>query len=112
MKLPKFMNTIPAFAKHTWVLYLVTALSFLNILGFIQRGYLEHVLIYILLAALVFQYTKNMVFVLGIPLISVHLYLYVYNTLEGIRNKRVLKNRKSESESNASSFLPIAVLNK
>ena len=98
MKFPKI--SLPSFVKHTWVLYLVSALAFLNILGLIRHGYLEHVLFFVLLSLLVFQYTPNMVLVLGIPLLLINLYLYVYRTFEGLKTRNILKNKKKQLKKN------------
>ena len=63
------------------VLYATAIISFLNILGFIQIGRINIVLIYMIIAILISVYTKNMVFILGVPLLISNLVSYMgYNS--------------------------------
>ena len=65
------------------LLYATAIISFLNILGFIQIGKMNIVLLYMTLALLLSVYTKNMVVVLGAPLILSNLVSYMDPTREG-----------------------------
>ena len=97
MKFPK-LNISQLNIKSKWIFYLVSILSFLNVLALLQYGYLEHVFVFGLISLLVFQYNTNMVFVLGIPLFLINVYLYVSNAVEGMRNEGIMNKKRQECE--------------
>ena len=68
------------------LLYATAIVSFLNILGFIQIGKIDIVLLYITIAILLSVYSKNMVIVLGLSLLISNLVSYMgYNMkMEGM----------------------------
>lgn len=74
------------------LLYGTAIISFLNILGFIQIGKMNIVLLYIIIAIILSVYTKNMVVVLGAPLLIVNLVSYMGYNIEG------MEERKEEDE--------------
>ena len=74
------------------LLYGTAIISFLNILGFIQIGKMNIVLLYIIIAIILSVYTKNMVVVLGAPLLIVNLVSYMGYNIEG------MEERKEEEE--------------
>jgi len=74
------------------LLYGTAIISFLNILGFIQIGKMNIVLLYIIIAIILSVYTKNMVVVLGAPLLVVNLVSYMGYNIEG------MEERKEEDE--------------
>jgi hypothetical protein len=74
------------------LLYGTAIISFLNILGFIQIGKMNIVLLYIIIAIILSVYTKNMVVVLGAPLLIVNLISYMGYNVEG------MEERKEEDE--------------
>jgi hypothetical protein len=69
------------------LLYGTAIISFLNILGFIQIGKMNIVLLYIIIAIILSVYTKNMVVVLGAPLIIVNLVSYMGYNIEGMEER-------------------------
>ena len=69
------------------LLYGTTIISFLNILGFIQIGKMNIVLLYIIIAIILSVYTKNMVVVLGAPLLIVNLVSYMGYNIEGMEER-------------------------
>lgn len=68
------------------VLYGTTIISFLNILGYIQKGKINLVLLYIIIALVLKMRTKNMVIILGVPLIIVNLVSYMGYNIEGMKD--------------------------
>lgn len=68
-------------------LYGTAIVSFLNILGFIQIGKMNIVLLYIIIAILTSVYTKNMIVVLGAPLLIVNLVSYMGYNVEGMEER-------------------------
>ena len=69
------------------LLYGTAIISFLNILGFIQIGKMNIVLLYIIIAIILSVYTKNMVVVLGAPLLIVNLISYMGYNIEGMEER-------------------------
>ena len=69
------------------LLYGTAIISFLNILGFIQIGKMNIVLLYIIIAIILSVYTKNMVVVLGAPLLIVNLVSYMGYNIEGMEER-------------------------
>jgi len=66
------------------VLNVVCVLSALNIIGYLAMGKTTAILFYIVLAILITQFNKNMVIVLGVPLILVNLFVSnEYSFIEG-----------------------------
>ena len=75
------------------LLFGTAIISFLNILGFIQIGKMNIVLLYIIIAIILSVYTKNMVVVLGAPLLISNLVSYMGYNIEGME-----KQNKEEGE--------------
>ena len=75
------------------LLFGTAIISFLNILGFIQIGKMNIVLLYIIIAIILSVYTKNMVVVLGAPLLISNLVSYMGYNIEGME-----KQNKEEEE--------------
>lgn len=69
------------------LLYGTAIISFLNILGFIQIGKMNIVLLYITIAIILSVYSKNMVVVLGAPLLIVNLVSYMGYNIEGMEER-------------------------
>jgi len=69
------------------LLFGTAIISFLNILGFIQIGKMNIVLLYIIIAIILSVYTKNMVVVLGAPLLIVNLISYMGYNIEGMEER-------------------------
>ena len=76
------------------LLFGTAIISFLNILGFIQIGKMNIVLLYIIIAIILSVYTKNMVVVLGAPLLISNLVSYMGYNIEGMEKQ----NKEEEEE--------------
>jgi hypothetical protein len=74
---------------NKWVLNIVALLALLNVLGYMIMGNYNNVVFFMLLAVLVRYFSKNMIIVLGVPLIIVNLFSLKknkYNYVEGMEN--------------------------
>jgi hypothetical protein len=69
------------------VLNIIALLSLFNVIGYIVMGNINAVLYYIILAVLIRYFSKNMIIVLGIPLILVNLLALKGNIMEGMESK-------------------------
>ena len=83
------------------LLYGTAIISFLNILGFIQIGKMNIVLLYIIIAIILSVYTKNMVVVLGAPLLIVNLVSYMGYNIEGMEERNEGEEEDEEDDLDA-----------
>ena len=91
-------STVSKLLTNKWVLNIVSILAFLNVIGYMVMGNFNNVLFFIVLAVLVRYFSKNMIIILGIPLVIVNLFAMNqtdYN-VEGMENKK--KEEKEEPE--------------
>jgi len=85
------------------VLNIVCVLSALNLIGYLAMGKITAVLFFIVLAILITQFNKNMIIVLGVPLILVNLFVAKgYSFVEGMEtNSDTASKTKTSSDSTA-----------
>tara|TARA_E500000178_G_C16994629_1_gene742534 strand:- start:1362 stop:2081 length:720 start_codon:yes stop_codon:yes gene_type:complete len=83
--------------NNKYVLYLVAAVSLLDILGYILKQQFSAVLFFYLIAMIVFYFNKNMTLVLGSALIGTTL-LHILKNLMGIKEGFKEGNEHSDSE--------------
>jgi len=69
----KLKSTVSKILTNKWVLNIVALIALLNVIGYIVMGNLNNALIFIVLAVLVRYFSKNMIIVLGVPLILVNI---------------------------------------
>ena len=112
----KLNSAISKFLTNKMVLHVVSFLALLNVIGHMVIGHYNIVIYFIVFALLVRYFSKNMIVVLGIPLILVNMLSlnntsYVEGFKEGASNKKSegfkegASNKKSEGfkEGNKSS---------
>jgi hypothetical protein len=81
-----FKAELSKFLTNKWVLNIVAILALLNVLGYIVLGNLNSAIFFIIVAVLIRYFSKNMIIVLGIPLILVNLLSLKGNFTEGLEN--------------------------
>jgi hypothetical protein len=69
----KFNSTVTSLLTNKTVLNVVSFIALLNVIGYAVMGKINNVLFFIVLAILVKYFSKNMIIVLGVPLIVVNL---------------------------------------
>jgi hypothetical protein len=85
----KINSQVSKILTNKWVLNIVALLALLNVIGYMVMGNLNSVLFFIVLAVLVRYFSKNMIVVLGVPLIVVNLFSLKGNSyyyIEGLEN--------------------------
>lgn len=105
MKLPKLSKKIklPGFVKdlatNKYVLYIVAFFALTNILGYMMLGKNVCVLLFILIAYITTYFTKNMVFVLLVPMFLVGFFA-ICKTVEEVREgmEHMKKGKSVESK--------------
>jgi hypothetical protein len=81
MKIPHVLHNL---LTNKIVLNIVCVLSALNLIGYLAMGKITAILFFIVLAILITQFNKNMIIILGVPLILVNLFVAKgYSFVEG-----------------------------
>jgi len=94
----KFNAAVTNFLTNKMVLNVVSFIALLNVIGYAVMGKFNNVLFFIILAILVKYFSKNMVIVLGVPLLVVNLLsLKNGSVFEGLENKDDNKDDKEKS---------------
>lgn len=84
----KLNSALSKFLTSKLVLHIVSFLALFNIIGYMIVGHYKIVLSFIMFAFLARYFSKNMIVVLGIPLILINILAYSGNSLiEGLKNK-------------------------
>jgi len=114
MKFDKVEKLVSQFLTNKLVLNIVAFLSILNVIGYLVIGNTNNVFLFIILGVLVRYFTKNMIIVLGVPLILVNV-IHLKKSREGLDNntststststdnKDKIKNKKKDKPIDAKS---------
>lgn len=84
----KFNSTVSKFLTNKLVLNIVAILALFNVIGYIVIGNINAVLYYIIFAVLIRYFSKNMIIVLGIPLVFVNLLVMKRSIMEGMETNK------------------------
>ena len=82
----KLKGAINKLLTNSWVLKIVFITSFVSVLSYIVLGNLNAFAFFVVLAALIRYFSRNMIIILGVPLILVNLYVFNKSTKEGLEN--------------------------
>jgi len=98
----KLNSTVSKILTNKWVLKIVSVLALLNVIGYMVMGHFNNVLFFIILAVLVKYFSKNMILVLGIPLIIVNIFALNPNwrAIEGMDNNKSDNNNHNNNNNN------------
>jgi hypothetical protein len=83
------------------VLKVVSLLSVITVFGYLLTNNLNALIYFICLGIAIYFFNKNMVIVLGVPVILVNLYVYLYSIKEGLENSEtsaIKSTKKPEPE--------------
>ena len=91
-------SSVTSFLTNKWVLNIVSFLALFNVIGYMVMGNFNNVIFFIVLAILVKYFSKNMIIILGVPLIIVNLWSLKNGTsfLEGLENPDESKGEGKE----------------
>lgn len=104
----KIKELASKFITNKWVLNVVFIISVLNIIGYIIFGNNTAVVYFILLSVLIRYFSKNMVIVLGVPLILVNLFALngkSFRFYEGMENSDTTTTDPSGNQTTQSSLI-------
>jgi hypothetical protein len=108
----KFKAVVSNFLTNKLVLNIVSIIALLNVIGYIVMGNINNALFFIVLSILVRYFSKNMIIVLGVPLIIVNLFMFGSSSnIEGMEttentNSKVLEKVVNEKKNNEQVTLP------
>jgi hypothetical protein len=95
----KVNSAVSKVLTNKWVLNIVSIIALLNVIGYMVIGNFDNVVFFIVLAVLVRYFSKNMIIVLGIPLIFVNLVNFKnISYTEGMENNKQSANQSSQKE--------------
>jgi hypothetical protein len=101
----KLSSIVSKTLSNKWVLNIVAFLALMNVIGYMVMGNLNNMFFFIILAALVRYFSKNMIIILGVPLILVNLLSLKNGSIrfEGMENKdsetiKKINDEKSKKE--------------
>jgi hypothetical protein len=96
MKVPSVLKNL---LTNRIVLNIVSVLAIFNMIGYLISGYITPVLFFIVLAILITHFSRNMIIVLGIPLILVNLFVMKASSIEGMETNTSSNNTSSNNTS-------------
>jgi hypothetical protein len=93
----KVSSTVSKILSNKLVLNIVSIIALLNVIGYMMMGNLNNVVMFLIIAVLVRYFSKNMIIVLGVPLVLVNLMSlkgYSYR-VEGMTTDKKSEDKKS-----------------
>jgi hypothetical protein len=102
----KLKTVISNFLTNKWTLNIVSVLSLFTLIGYLMIRNFNAIAYFIALSLLLFYFSKNMIIVLGVPLILVNLFVYKNVIKEGLTNNtKTPDNKVVGSKKNTNSKL-------
>jgi hypothetical protein len=98
MKVPSVLKNL---LTNRIVLNIVSVLAIFNMIGYLISGNITPVLFFIVLAILITHFSRNMIIVLGIPLILVNLFVMKASSIEGMETNTSSNNTSSSDTGNS-----------
>lgn len=95
----KFKAELSKFLSNKWVLNIVVLLSTLNVIGYLILNNINAVAAFIVIGLLISYFSKNMIVILGVPLILVNLIVMNKVRFEGFETN---KNSQEDAKTNKS----------
>ena len=99
MKIPKSLSNL---ITNKYILYLVAALSFLNIFGYMVMGNINAVIFFILIGYIITFFSKNMMIILIVPLFLTNLLMAGMKIKEGFDGG----DKKDEKKTSQNIIIP------
>ena len=96
----KFKSSLSNLLKNKVVLNIVALIALLNVIGYIVMGSTDSLLLFIVVGVLTRYFSKNMIIVLGVPLILVNLFVANSNkwSLSMNYNREGLENNSNDKK--------------
>jgi hypothetical protein len=97
----KVSSTVSKILANKLVLNIVSIIALLNVIGYMVMGNLNNVVMFLIIAVLVRYFSKNMIIVLGVPLVLVNLMSLkgFANTVEGMDGEMSEDKKPEDTQS-------------
>jgi hypothetical protein len=91
----KLKSSVTKILTNKWVLNIIAVIALFNVIGYMVMGNFNNVVFFIVLAFLVRYFSKNMIIVLGVPLIFVNLFSFKNSSyrVEGLEMNKTEHNK-------------------
>jgi len=96
--MPKIPKSLSNLMTNKYVLYLVAAIAFFNIFGYMVLGNINAVIFFILVGYLMTFFSKNMIIVLLAPLILTNFFMAGIQLKEGLESMAQDASKKSDKK--------------
>ena len=107
MKLKAGLNKL---LTNKWILNIVFITSLISVLSYIAVGNVEAFAFFVVMAVLIGYFSKNMIIILGVPLILVNLFAFNKSKKDKNSTKEGLENNTSSTSSTAKKNLQTKVI--
>ena len=97
----KAKSTVTQLLTNRTVLNVVFVIALLNIIGYLMIGSYHEIIQFILVALLTSYFSKNMIVVLGVPMVIVNLFARINTTREGLEGSGKTKKPHTVTEEKA-----------
>jgi hypothetical protein len=94
----KLKSVVSNILTNKWVLNIVSLIALFNVIGYMVMGNFNNVIFFIILSVLVRNFSKNMIIVLGTPLVIVNLFSMKNGIFEGMETKSGENGEKDNSK--------------
>ena len=95
----KLNSVVSKFLTNKWVLNIISFIALLNVIGYLVMGNFNLVLLFIIIAGLTRYFSKNMIIVLGAPLLLVNLFAIKNNyNMEGFESDKSSDKKETDKE--------------
>jgi len=103
----KFKSLGAKFLTNKYVLHVVFLIALFNILCYVTLGKVDALILFIILSVIIANFSRNMILVLGIPVVFVNLFLvkescFSMKRREGFKSKDSSNNSISDASNNSS----------
>jgi len=95
----KFKASLNRFLTNKWVLKIVSLIALICVVSYVIMGNFNALIYFIVFAVLIRFFSKNMIIVLGVPIILVSLLTYKRVISEGLENNKDTKKPEQKNKS-------------
>jgi hypothetical protein len=99
----KLKGVLHKLLTNRWVLNIVFLAAFFSVLSYIVLGNIEAFVFFVVMGALIKYFSRNMIIILGVPLILVNLYVFNKTNKD---NKEGLENNNSSGSDSGTNKKP------
>ena len=107
MKVPKISKTFAKVFENKYVLYFVFFLAILNLFGYLITGNFNAIAFFLLVGYLVYNFTKNMIVVLTVPIVLSSIFMVGKKIHESFQTSSASPSSDSVASASVASASPV-----